>query len=267
MELLDQVFNLRGALLAALIFVPLERIAPMRRDQAILRPGWKNDLIYLFVNAILTRFGLILIAAGAMAAGAVLLPAEVGRAIAAQPLVLQIVELIVLGDLGFYAIHRLFHAVPWLWNFHAVHHSIEDMDWLAAHRVHPVDQILTRGGSLAPCFLLGFSDAAIGLYAVIFYWHSLTLHANVRVSLGPLRWVITSSAFHHWHHSSDPAAWNRNFGAQLPLWDLVFRTAYAPKGQRPTGYGIGDPVPTRYAAQLAYPLTAGRPPDPAQARS
>lgn len=264
MDLLDQVFNLRGALLAALIFMPLERIAPMRRGQAIFRPGWKNDLLYLFVNAILTRLGLIAFAAGAMAAGAVLLPPETRQLTAAQPLALQLVALLVLGDLGFYAIHRLFHAVPWLWNFHAVHHSIEQMDWLAAHRVHPIDQILTRGGSLAPCFFLGFSDAAIALYALIFYWHSLSLHANLRVSFGPLRWVIASSEFHHWHHSRDAEAWNRNFGAQLPLWDVIFRTAFLPKARRPTGYGVDDPVPTRYAAQLVYPIQAAA---PAEARS
>ena len=63
----------------------------------------------------------------------------------------------ILADLGFYTVHRLFHKIPWLWKFHAVHHSIEEMDWLAADRVHPIDQIFTKGASLLPVFALGFA--------------------------------------------------------------------------------------------------------------
>jgi sterol desaturase/sphingolipid hydroxylase (fatty acid hydroxylase superfamily) len=60
--------------------------------------------------------------------------------VAAEPLWLQVVAVTLLADLAFYLVHRLFHRVPWLWNFTAVHHSIAEMDWLAAARVHPLDQ-------------------------------------------------------------------------------------------------------------------------------
>ena len=64
----------------------------------------------------------------------------------------QVAEMIVIGDIGFYSVHRAFYTVPWLWKFHQIHHSIEELDWLAAARVHPIDQILTKGASLLPIF-------------------------------------------------------------------------------------------------------------------
>jgi sterol desaturase/sphingolipid hydroxylase (fatty acid hydroxylase superfamily) len=91
----------------------------------------------------------------------------VHAAVAAQPYWLQFIEALILSDLGFYFTHRAFHAIPTLWKFHAVHHSIEEMDWLAAARVHPIDQIITKGASLLPVFALGFSDGVIGAYMVL----------------------------------------------------------------------------------------------------
>src|SRR5262249_17185411 len=90
-------------------------------------------------------------------------PLPVRAAIADQPYWLQIVEIIVIADLGIYFVHRMFHSIPLLWRFHQIHHSSEELDWLAAYRVHPVEQIAFRGISLAPIFALGFSDAAIAV--------------------------------------------------------------------------------------------------------
>ena len=57
-------------------------------------------------------------------------------AVARQPYWIQVIEAVILADLGFYVAHRLFHGVPWLWRFHAIHHSIQELDWLASVRVH-----------------------------------------------------------------------------------------------------------------------------------
>ena len=178
----------------------------------------------------------------------------VRAAIRSQPLWLQLVELLLLADLGFYAVHRLFHSVPALWRIHQIHHSIEEMDWLAAARVHPVDQILTKGASLLPCFALGFSEWAIAAFALAYHWHSLLLHSNVRLSFGPLDWLIASPNFHHWHHCRDREAWDRNFAGQLSLWDHLFGTAFLPKGRTAERFGIGESVPEGYAGQLVHPF-------------
>lgn len=258
LDSLSGFLDLKGALLVALIFIPLERLLPRRREQSLLRRFWTVDTFYLLLNRIPIGIGFMGLIAMSVAAGQALLPAAFRGAVAAQPFWLQVIEMIVVADLVFYAIHRLFHAVPFLWRFHAVHHSIEDLDWLAAHRVHPVDQILTKGLSLVPCFMLGFSGAAIGLSLLLYKWHALLLHSNVRVDFGPLGWVVASPAFHHWHHADEAGAWDRNFAGQLPIWDLLFGTANMPTGRMPARYGIGETLPGSYVQQMLYPFRADR---------
>jgi sterol desaturase/sphingolipid hydroxylase (fatty acid hydroxylase superfamily) len=117
-----------------------------------------------------------------------------------------------------------------------------------------VDQILTRGASLLPVVALGFSEWSIGVYALLYHWQSFLIHANIRIGFGPLRLLFASPEFHHWHHSSDREARDRNFAAQLPLLDALFGTLHMPRGQMPTAYGLDQPMPQRYALQLLYPF-------------
>ena len=132
-----------------------------------------------------------------------------GAAVQSQPLWLQVPEVLLVADIGFYLAHRAFHAVPFLWKFHSMHHSIEEMDWLAAYRVHPLDQILTKSASFLPVYALGFSDSAILLFVLIYKWQSVAIHSNSRIGLGPLKWLFASPQFHHWHHAKEPAAMTR----------------------------------------------------------
>ncbi len=169
------------------------------------------------------------------------------------PIWVQLPLVIVVSDLGFYLSHRLMHAHPALWKFHAVHHSSEELDWLASFRVHPVDQVLVKGSALLPIFVLGFSEAAIVLSYFLYQWHALLLHSNVRLPLGPLRWIIATPEFHHWHHANERDVWDKNFSGQLPLWDILFGTAHMP-GKMPEVYGVDDKVPEGYLGQLAYPF-------------
>lgn len=253
-QILLELFDFRLFFVAALVFVPLERLLAARNEQRLLRRLWASDLIYVFVNGVIIRLGLVLMMLAVLMASSRLVPAGVAAAVSSQPLWLQFAEIVVLADLGFYAAHRAFHSVPALWRIHQIHHSIEEMDWLAAARVHPVDQILTKGASLLPCFALGFSPWAIGAWAALYHWHSLLLHANVRLGFGPLERLIASPAFHRWHHCRDREAWDRNFAGQLALWDHVFGTAYMPEGRRAERFGIGDSLPESYPAQLLHPF-------------
>jgi sterol desaturase/sphingolipid hydroxylase (fatty acid hydroxylase superfamily) len=253
-----EFFDIRALVLACLIFVPAERLLAVRKQQRVLRKSWRSDLTYVLVNRIfiLPGIGLLILATGVIASW--LVPVELRASVATQPLWLQVVEAIVVADFGFYVVHRLFHSVPWLWTFHAIHHSIEELDWLAAARVHPVDQIVTRGLSMVPLYALGFSGPAFGVFGAIYFWHSLLLHANVRLDFGPLGWLIASPDFHHWHHANQPEAHNKNYAGQLCLFDRLFGTAYPAAGRTPERYGVPDPVPNSYVAQLLYPLRARR---------
>jgi sterol desaturase/sphingolipid hydroxylase (fatty acid hydroxylase superfamily) len=251
---MDLIGFFKPILLTGLIFIPLERLLALRPEQKILRRGWKNDLIYLFLNGALIKVGLIAIIVAAFFGAKTLVPSSFQATVAGQPYWLQVAEVLIVSDVGFYCTHRMFHAIPWLWRFHAIHHSIEELDWLAGARVHPIDQIVTKGVSLLPIVALGFSEVVIGLYAVLYQWQSVLIHANVRIGFGPLRWLIASPEFHHWHHSNENEARNKNFAGQLSFLDALFGTLHMPRGKVPTKYGIDQPMPERYVPQLLYPF-------------
>ncbi|WP_409192550.1 sterol desaturase family protein [Bradyrhizobium sp. RDM4] len=250
--------GLKVVLITCLVFVPLERLFALRREQKLLRRGWANDLIFLLVNGLIVKLGLLAVIAASVFAAASIVPASVQATVVGLPYWVQLPLIIVLSDLGIYWVHRMFHAVPWLWRFHAIHHSSEELDWLAATRVHPVDHILTRGVALVPVIVLGFSEWVIGVYALLYHWQSVLIHANVRFRLGPLRLLFASPEFHHWHHSSDREARDKNFAAQLPFLDALFGTLHLPRGQMPTAYGLDRPMPQRYALNCCIHLSATR---------
>jgi hypothetical protein len=104
--------------------------------------------------------------------------------------------------------HRLSHEVPFLWRFHAIHHSAEHIDFLVSTRAHPVDFVFTRICMLAPLYALGLvgtvhmTDGAIAMGVILagLVWEYF-VHANLRWRLGPLEWIIATPGFHHWHHT------------------------------------------------------------------
>jgi sterol desaturase/sphingolipid hydroxylase (fatty acid hydroxylase superfamily) len=239
-----------GIPLLFLLFVPLEKAFALRK-QRVFRAGLLTDLTHILVNGAVTTVAVIaLVVVAAIPVfwirrfGLVShLPPEAALALA--------VALVAVGN---YWAHRLTHQVPFLWRFHSVHHSIEQMDWVASGRLHPFDQAFTQAFTVFPLFLLGYGAGVFGGVAVFITLLALFQHANVRVRFPGLRWVINTPEWHHWHHAIDDAARDRNFG--LPVVDKLFGTAYLPKGQRPTGFGTRAPVPADgYLRHLAYPFT------------
>ena len=251
-------FGLKVIFITFLVFVPLERLFALHPEQKAFRRDWANDLIFLLFNGLLIKLGLLAVIAVSIFAATQIVPASFQAAIGGLPYWVQLPLVVVLSDLGFYWTHRMFHAVPWLWRFHAIHHSIEELDWLAAARVHPVDQILTKGVSLVPVVALGFSEWTIGVYALLYQWQSVLIHSNVRFRFGPLRFLFASPEFHHWHHSDQREARDKNFAGQLAFLDALFGSLHLPHGQAPTTYGLDQPMPQRYVPQLLYPFTGDR---------
>ena len=240
-------------LVLGVIFMPIEALFPLRA-QKVLREGWQTDLKHFFVShagvQILSLAALI--PAQALFAWAVHLDCQ--AAVAAQPGWLQVIEIIVVVDFATYWIHRAFHQVPWLWSFHAIHHSSTSMDWLAGSRMHPVDVIVTRAVATLPVFLLGFATPAFYAYLVIVSFHAVFIHANVRWRFPYLRWVITTPEYHHWHHTSDEEGLDKNFVSFLPFWDVLFGTAHQPD-YWPRKYGtVKFQPPETYLGQLVYPF-------------
>jgi sterol desaturase/sphingolipid hydroxylase (fatty acid hydroxylase superfamily) len=240
-------------LVLGLIFIPMERLFALRR-QRIFRSGWQTDLKHFFVShaGVQVLSLLTLIPAQVFFAWAIKLDFQ--QAVAAQPLWLQFIEILAFVDLTSYWVHRAFHQVPWLWNFHAIHHSSQQMDWLAGSRTHIVDALVTRSVAFIPIFVLGFAPAALYAYVVFVSFHAVYIHANVRWRWPYLRWVIATPEFHHWHHTSDEEGIDKNFAVFLPLWDVLFGTAHMP-AHWPKKYGtVKFQPPETWLGQLAYPF-------------
>ncbi|MHC1949556.1 sterol desaturase family protein [Bradyrhizobium sp. UFLA06-06] len=242
-------------LLAPLIFVPFEQLFAARR-QKIFRRGLSTDMAFLFLNGWLVFVGVTAIIAVATLVNQSILPSPVKQAVSDLPYWAQALIAIVIGDLGIYWTHRILHVVPAMWRIHAVHHAVEELDWLAAIHQHPLDVTFMKVGSLFPLFALGFSAEAIGTYLAIYYWQSWLAHANVRLGYGPLRRILVSPEFHHWHHSSEREARDKNYAGLFSFYDVLFGSLYLPEGQKPTAFGVDHPMPTSYLTLLAYPFIA-----------
>lgn len=256
---------LLNLLLLALVFVPMERLFPHRPSQSTFRPGWTTDLLHFLVSHLLVQVSAWLTLAPAAAATRLLWWPDVQATVAALPWVVQFASVLLLADLGEYLIHRAFHRVPWLWRFHAIHHSSEAIDWLAGSRLHLVDVVITRGVTFVPIALLGFTDGPVYAYLVFVSFHAVFIHANVRFPFTRIEHLVVTPRFHHWHHSAQPEAIDRNFAVHLPWIDRLFGTHYLPEGRWPSRYGLAhDHLPDNYFTHLLWPFrrrSHARPPD------
>lgn len=243
--------------LLAVIFVPLERLFPRVREQGPFRFGWTTDVMHFLVSHVAVQLLTFLTLLPASVLGEHLVHAPLRDAVAAQPVWLQVIEIMLVADLAQYWVHRAFHRVPWLWRFHAVHHSARAMDWLAGSRLHCVDVIVTRALVLLPLFLLGFAQAALYAWLVIIAFHAVFNHVNLRFRFKAVETLLVTPRFHHWHHAITPI--DRNFAVHFPWLDRMFGTFHLPDGEWPPEVGIGNhPVPEGFFKQLLYPFRRGR---------
>lgn len=248
-------FFVLNLVLYSAVFVPLERLFALRPDQAVFRPQWLVDLTYFFVNSLLIEVLTLL----TLVPVSVLLDwaraDAVRQTVSVLSLIVQVPALLLVADFTQYWVHRAFHTSRWLWPFHAIHHSIEQMDWLAGSRLHLVDVVVTRGLTYVPIFVLGFSERALMVYVFIVAIQATFIHANVKWTFRPLQRIVATPAFHHWHHSAEPQAVDKNFAVHTPAWDLLFGTYYLP-GRWPEVYGLvhGPAVPSRWTTQLFHPV-------------
>lgn len=238
----------------ALMFAPLEKLFPAK-TQRFFRPEWWTDLAF-FLGQYFLWGGLVvglLVLFRDWLGGTV--PAGFRTAVASQPWWLQAIEVIVLSDLLIYWGHRIQHRVEFLWRFHSIHHSAEHLDWLAAHREHPVDTVYTMGLINLPAFIMGFPlEILAGLLAFRGVW-AIYIHSNVRLPIGPIRALIGAPELHHWHHSRERDA--GNYANISPLMDLAFGTYRCPDHE-PESLGIREPISRSYLGQLIHPFLPGK---------
>lgn len=243
-------------LLTGFLFIPLEKLFGRLTQQPLFRDEWREDLFYFLISSVFVQTLTLFTLAPSMT----LLHytgdwSTLRQAIASQPLWLQVIAIMFLTDFVQYWFHRAFHQVPFLWGFHAVHHSAKKMDWLAGSRMHIVEIIGLRSMTVIPMYVLGFAESALHIYILLVYLNATFVHANVRFNVEWLKPLIVTPRFHHWHHGIEKEAIDVNFAIHFPLFDKLFGTYYMPKNQWPSGYGIGGhPVPNGYWKQFLYPF-------------
>ncbi len=248
-------FFVLNLILLGTIFIPLERLFK-KNDQYIFRDEWRDDLLYFFIGSlfvqVLTFLSLTpaftILKATPWAGG-------LRQLIASQPSWLQFVEIMFLTDLVQYGFHRAFHEVPWLWRFHAIHHSAKKMDWIAGSRMHFIEIILLRTFTTLPMYVLGFEESPLYAYIFFVYLMSVFVHSNIRFHFGFLQYIIVTPRFHHWHHGMEEEAIDVNYAVHFPIIDRWFGTYHLPEDRWPNGYGVSDnSVPKGYLRQFMHPF-------------
>ncbi|MBL9116792.1 MAG: sterol desaturase family protein [Verrucomicrobiaceae bacterium] len=244
-----------NVLFTGVLFVPLETIFPKRADQPLFRTEWREDLFYYLVSSMAVQLITWLAFMPARTLFAATSWTDFRAWVAGLPFLIQVVAIMFLTDLVQYWVHRAFHRIPFLWRFHAVHHSAKAMDWIAGARMHFLEILALRGTTVFPMMLLGFHQNAVGAYIFMVYLWSTFVHANIGWKLKWMEpWLVTPR-FHHWHHGIEKEAIDVNFSIHFPWLDKVFGTHHMPDDRWPEGYGIGGhPVPTGYWKQLLYPF-------------
>lgn len=241
---------------STLVFVFIEKLFALRRDQPVFRAEWQTDFQHFVVNHLLVGF--LLLATNQMVHRLFGWAVREGVQGWVQALSFPAAFLLILltADLVQYWAHRALHEVPFLWRLHAIHHSAKSMDWLAGSRLHVLEVLLMRTLVLAPILVLGFRKEVVDAWIVVVGFQAVFNHANVSVGLGPLGHVFVTPNFHHWHHARDAAGIDRNYATHFAFLDRLFGTAADPEREWPESYGVdGDDVPEGFLRQTSFPFT------------
>ncbi|TXE12234.1 sterol desaturase family protein [Algoriphagus aquimarinus] len=250
---------------ASLVIYGLEILFPWRKNQPIIREHFWLDIFYLFWNYFL--FALVAYNALSMVAveafndflGLFGITNTIAIKVDQLPGWLQLVLIFILRDFMQWAIHRMYHHVGWMWEFHKVHHSTREMGFAALLRYHWMENILYRTLEYIPLAMIGFGITDF------FIVHIFTLvigqlgHANLKIPLGPFKYVINGPQMHLWHHAKElPEShpYGFNYGISLSLWDFLFRTNYWPSDDEnlPVGLPDGEKFPEDFIGQTTEPF-------------
>ena len=242
--------------LMALIYVPIERIWPQYPEQGTFRPQWTLDVVYFLSTHLPIQILSFLVLLPATKATEYLAVPALAHAIASLPFVVQFFLAVVVADVAEWTIHYLLHKVPFLWRFHSIHHSSEALDWIAGSRSHFLDDTLVRGFILVP-MMLAFSQTIILVYLVFVTLHATWTHCNCRLNVRWLEPFLVMPRYHHWHHTSQKEAIDKNFAIHFPWVDRLFGTYYYPD-HWPEKYGLDhELIPEGFIRQTYMPFFKG----------
>jgi len=235
--------------------VLIEKLFPLYKGQKVFRKEWQTDLVHFTVNHFLVGVILLTVNFVIHRLFGWLVSSSFQQSVNGIPLLPQLLLCIFVADFVQYWTHRAYHEVPFLWRFHSVHHSVKTMDWLAGSRQHMLELVFTRVGVLGALYVFGFEKSVMDVYIIIVGFQAVFNHANVHLPWGPLRYLIVTPDFHHWHHASDEEAIDRNYAAHFSFIDYILGTAVKSKEKFPKAYGVvGDYMPDGFVKQQLFPF-------------
>jgi sterol desaturase/sphingolipid hydroxylase (fatty acid hydroxylase superfamily) len=250
---------LYGLIAVSLAVYALELAVPWRKNQPRVRRDFWLDAFYMFFNFFLfSLFGYNAVASVVEALftdarNAMGLSSLIAFDVAAWPSWAQMLLLFVFRDFIHYWVHRLLHRVPRLWAIHAVHHSVRQMGFAAHLRYHLGETIVYRTLEYIPLGLIGFGVTEFFAVHMIALTIGHLNHANLRLPIGPLKYVFNSPQMHIWHHAKAmPRKYGGSFGISLSIWDWLFGTVHWPTSGRDIELGFDgvDAYPSGFVGQL-----------------
>jgi len=242
----------------------LELVFPWRTGQAMFRKDFWLDGFYMFFNFFLFS----LIGYNALSNVVVVVFNDglavfgvrnlVALHVEAWPGWAQMLLLFIVADFLQWCIHWMLHRVPWLWEFHKLHHSVEEMGFAAHLRYHWMETVVYKGLQYIPLAMIGFSLEDFFIVHIFAVAIGHFNHANLNISWGPLRFVLNSPNMHIWHHAKNiPAgSYGVNYGISLSVWDYLFGTAWIPSSGRDEKLGFEgiERYPKRFLSQILHPF-------------
>ena len=248
--------------LMTLIYTPMEVLWPAYPKQGVFRNEWTLDVVYFLSTHLPIQITSFLILLPALKLSHILAVPGLQGWIGKLPWLVQFFLAVVIADLAEYFIHRALHSVPFLWRFHAIHHSSKGLDWIAGSRSHIFDDLIVRGGILIP-MMLAFSQNIILAYLIFVTIHATWTHANFGPTVKWLEPYLILPRFHHWHHTSQKEGIDKNFAIHFPWIDRIFGTYYFPKDKWPDFYGLNNQdIPNTFLGQTIWPLRREKKPAP-----
>ena len=240
-----------------LFFLIAERIKP-ERYQFLSRKQYLSDFIYIIYNGHFAGYFISILTISFLnetkKIGIDFTIFEVSL-LSKSSIILQALIGFLVKDFFSWLVHNMLHRVSFLWNFHKVHHSAEEMDFMVVMRFHWMEIIIYKSFLFIPLSLIGISQEAM-LYIIFLdvFWGFFN-HSNINVDLGPLKYIFNSPKMHIWHHEYTKDRMNLNFGITLSAWDWLFGTVYWPEGKpEKLGFERIANYPKNFFTQQLYPF-------------
>ena len=242
-----------------------ELIAPWRKEQPRIRQDFWMDGFYMFFNYFLfslivyNAIGNVAVDLFNRALASVGITNLAAIEIGSWPAWAQLLTLFLIADFIHWNVHRMLHRVPWMWEFHKVHHSVKQMGFAAHLRFHWMENIFYKSAQYVPLAMIGFGLQDFFIVHIVATAIGHLNHSNVNLSWGPLRYVLNNPVMHIWHHAKDlpkGRPYGINYGISLSVWDYLFGTAAIPSDGRDIELGFPDDerFPKTLLKQMIHPI-------------